>query len=98
MSGFCNYPDFDGVEIGEIAALSGAEQRQRFAGTLTPTLRLAVDGERTRVRGTLDHWAFPSETEPLPPVDDDWSLPAGELDPEPGLTRTTSRREDGPFW
>ena len=98
VSGFLNYPDFDGGAIGEIAALSGEEQRQRFAGTLTPTLRLAVDGERTRVRGTLDHWAFPSEAETLSPVDDDWSRPAEELDPEPGLTRTASRREDGPFW
>jgi len=98
VSGFCNYPEFDGVAIDEIAALSGEEQRQRFAGTLTPTLRVGVDGEETRIHGTLDHWAFPREGEALPPLADDWSLPAGELDPEPGLTRTASRREDGPFW
>jgi len=98
VSGFCNYPEFDGVAIGELAALSGEEQRQRFAGTLTPTLRVAVDGEQTRIQGTLGHWAFPSEGETLPPVDDGWSLPAKELNPEPGLTQTASRRDEGPFW
>ena len=98
VSGFLNYPDFDGGVIGDLAALSGEAQRQRFAGTLTPTLRLAVDGDETRIRGTLDHWALPSADEPVPPVADDWHLPAAELDPEPGLTRTESRREDGPFW
>lgn len=59
---------------------------------------MAVDGEWTRVRGTLGHWAFLSEAETLSLVDDNWSLSAGELNPEQGLTRTASRREGGPFW
>ena len=98
VSGFLNYPDFDGERLAEIAALSGEEQRQRFAGTLTPTLRLAVEGEETRIHGTLDHWAFPSESGTLPPLADDWNLPAEALDRDPGITRTERRRAEGPFW
>jgi len=98
VSGFLNYPSFEGVAIGELGALSGEAQRQRFAGTLTPTLRLAVDTDETRIRGTLDHWAFPRPTESLPRHEDEVRLPTDELDPEPGRTRTASRREDGPFW
>ena len=98
VSGFLNYPGFDGERLEEIAALSGEEQRQRFAGTLTPTLRLSVDGEETRIHGKLGHWAFPSETETLPPLADDWSLPAEALEIEPGRTQTGRRRAEGPFW
>ncbi|MFW5977628.1 MAG: glycoside hydrolase family 68 protein [Halohasta sp.] len=98
VSGFLNYPGFDGERLEEIASLSGEEQRQRFAGTLTPTLRLAVEGEETRIHGDLDHWAFPSGDETLPPVSDDWSLPAEALEREPGITQTERRRAEGPFW
>jgi len=78
--------------------LPGDERRQRFLGTLTPTLRLGIDGEQTQIRGTLDHRALASGAETLSSVGGDWSLPAGELDPEPGVARTASRREDGSSW
>ena len=98
VSGFLNYPGFDGERLDEIAALSGEEQRQRFAGTLTPTLRLAVEDEETRIQGELDHWAFPSAEETLPPLADDWNLPTEALEIEPGRTQTERRRAEGPFW
>lgn len=98
VSSFLNYPSFSGTAIGEIVELSGDERRKQFAGTLTPTLRLAVDGHQTQVQGSLSHWALPSEDLSLPPLDTELSLPAEELDTEPGLTRTDSRREGGPFW
>ena len=98
VSGFLNYPGFNVDRLDEIAALSGEEQRRRFAGTLTPTLRVAIDVEETRIHGTLDHWAFPSGTETLPPLADEWSLPAEALEREPGITRTERRRAEGPFW
>lgn len=97
VSGFLNYPAFSGSALGELAALSGEEQRQRFAGTLTPTLRLAVDGDSTRIRGTLGHWRFPRANETLPPVDELCISPA-DIVSDPGLTRTASRRDEGPVW
>jgi len=98
VSGFLNYPGFDGVAISELGALSGEEQRQRFAGTLTPTLRLALENDQTWVRGSLGHWEFPKPADGLPTLADGLRLPSRELDPQPGLTQMESRREDGPFW
>ena len=98
VSGFLNYPDFRGITIGELGALSGEEQRQRFAGTLAPTLRLAVDNEQTWIQETLDHWAFPTQNESLRQPVDGLNLPAKEYDRKPGFTQAESRREDGPFW
>ena len=70
VQSFLNYHDFAGDSLDAIADLPEAEQRDRFGGTLAPTLRLAVDGDRTRLRGTLDAWRIPTPAEPLPPADD----------------------------
>ncbi len=70
VQSFANYHDFDGRSLDEIADLSPAEQRRRFGGTLSSTVRLAIDGDRTRVRGTLPHWHLPTEDESLPAVGD----------------------------
>ena len=98
VTSFLNYPGFDGDSLDGIAAMSPAEQRRQFAGTLTPTLRLAVDGDRTRIRGSLDHWRLPTPDESLPPVESPWEPPASILDDEPGRTREERRRTDGPYW
>ncbi len=70
VQSFFNYFDFDGESLDEIAGLSADEQLRRFGGTLAPTVRLAVDGDRTRVVGTLDGWRIPLPGEPLPEPDD----------------------------
>ena len=98
VTSFLNYPDFEGDSLDGIAAMSPAEQRREFAGTLTPTLRLAVDGDRTRIRGTLDHWHLPTADEPLPPVDSEWQPSTAAVEIEPGRTEGRSRRTEGPFW
>ena len=70
VQSFFNYFDFDGESLDEVAELPVPEQRRRFGGTLAPTVRLSVDGDRSRVRGTLDHWHLPTADEPLPAPDD----------------------------
>jgi len=70
VQSFLNYYDFAGDSLDAIADLPEAEQRERFGGTLAPTLRLALDGDSTRLRGTLDAWRIPTPDEPLPPADD----------------------------
>ncbi|OYR43846.1 glycoside hydrolase family 68 protein [Halorubrum sp. Hd13] len=69
VQSFLNYHDFGGDSLDAIAELPEAEQRDRFGGTLAPTLRLAVDGDRTRLLGTLDAWRVPTPDEPLPVAD-----------------------------
>jgi levansucrase len=66
VQSFFNYYDFAGQSLDEIADLPDFEQRRRFGGTLGPTVRLGVDGEETRIRGTLAHWHIPSVDETLP--------------------------------
>ena len=66
VQSFFNYFDFDGESLDEIAELSTAEQRRRFGGTLAPTVRLSVNGDRSRILGRLDHWHLPTADEPLP--------------------------------
>ncbi|MFC6864625.1 glycoside hydrolase family 68 protein [Halomicroarcula sp. GCM10025817] len=69
VQSFFNYFDFDGGTLDEIAHLPESEQMRRFGGTLAPTIRVAVDGTRTRIRGTLGHWEIPKDGEALPPTD-----------------------------
>ena len=69
VQSFLNYYDFAGDSLDAIAELPAADQRDRFGGTLAPTLRLAVDGDRTRLLGTLDAWRIPTPEESLPPAD-----------------------------
>lgn len=72
VQSFLNYHDFGGSSLDQIGDLSEAEQKRRFAGTLGPTVRVAVDGQRTRLTGLLDHWHIPTPEESLPPFDPDW--------------------------
>ena len=69
IQSFLNYHDFAGDSLDAVAELPEAEQRDRFGGTLAPTLRLAVDGDRTRLLGALDAWRVPTPDESLPPAD-----------------------------
>ncbi len=74
VQSFFNYFDFDESSLDEIAELPVAEQFRRFGGTLAPTVRLAVSGDRTRVLGTLAHWRMPTPEETLPPTTGvDWA-------------------------
>ncbi|WP_297885613.1 glycoside hydrolase family 68 protein [uncultured Halorubrum sp.] len=70
IQSFLNYYDLAGDSLDAVAEFSEAEQRARFGGTLAPTLRLAVDGDETRLLGTLDAWRIPTPDEPLPPIDE----------------------------
>ncbi|QAU12281.1 glycoside hydrolase family 68 protein [Halorubrum sp. BOL3-1] len=76
VQSFLNYYDFAGDSLDAVAEFSEAEQRARFGGTLAPTLRLAVDGDETRLLGALDGWRVPTRDESLPPVDET-DLPDG---------------------
>jgi len=66
VQSFLNYFDFEGQSLDDIAEFPASEQHRRFGGTLAPTVRLGVDGDATRVTGTLHHWHIPTETESLP--------------------------------
>ncbi len=66
VTSFFNYYDLQGLTLDDVAHLPPEEQQRRFGGTLAPTLRLAVDGDRTHVLGTLDHGHFPLPDEELP--------------------------------
>jgi levansucrase len=66
ISSFFNYFDYDRPSLDDVALLPETEQRRRFGGTLAPTLRLSVEGDRTRIRGKLDHGHLPAESEELP--------------------------------
>jgi len=69
VQSFFNYYDFDADSLDLVSELSEAEQMRRFGGTLGPTLRLDVEGTRTKILGTLDHWEIPLPDEDLPPTD-----------------------------
>ena len=66
VGSFYNYREYAGESLDGIADLSEAEQRRRFGGTLSPTIRVAIDGDRTRITGTLAHWDVPTPAEDLP--------------------------------
>ena len=92
VESFFNYFDFAGDSLDEIAHLTEREQRRRFGGTLGPTIRLTVDGDRTRVLGTLDHWHIPTLNESLPGFDVD--DPAGPVpEDEDGPLGPSARRD-----
>lgn len=66
VSSFFNYYDYDRPSIDDVALLPETEQMRRFGGTLAPTLRLTVDGDRTQVQGKLGHGHLPLGSEGLP--------------------------------
>ena len=67
--GFFNYYDYVGADLDGIADLPESEQFRRFGGTLAPTLRIDIEGDRTAILGTLTHGAVPLPSESLSPVD-----------------------------
>lgn len=67
--GFFNYYDYVGETLDGIAELPESEQFRRFGGTLAPTLRIGLDGDRSELLGTLAHGAVPLPRESLSPVD-----------------------------
>ncbi|RLM59239.1 glycoside hydrolase family 68 protein [Halobellus sp. Atlit-31R] len=89
VQSFYNFREFAGESLDLIADLSAAEQRRRFGGTLSPTLRLDVAGDRTRIHGTLAHWQIPVEGEDLPPAECE-----GSADSPPGSAAAGCGRVD----
>jgi len=66
---FFNYYDYVGATLDGIADLPESEQFRRFGGTLAPTLRIDLDGDRTGLLGTLRHGDVPLPREALEAVD-----------------------------
>ncbi|MFC6903714.1 glycoside hydrolase family 68 protein [Halalkalicoccus tibetensis] len=71
VSGFFNYYDLGGLTLDDVAGLSPDEQLAKFGGTLAPTVRVAIEGDRTRITGTLSHGHIPLESEELPDLPDE---------------------------
>ncbi|MFB6126151.1 MAG: glycoside hydrolase family 68 protein [Halolamina sp.] len=85
---FFNYYDLGGLSLDDVGELPPDEQFRRFGGTLAPTVRVALDGDRTRVRGKLRHGHLPTPDEALPDTlaaavgsDDGDGEPADGYDP-----------------
>lgn len=87
VQNFFNFYDFAGESVDLVGHLPESEQRRRFGGTLGPTVRLALEDDRTRVLGTLDHWHVPTATEPLPDLSPD----------EPGASFTLDGAASGSY-
>ncbi|NHN46911.1 glycoside hydrolase family 68 protein [Halostella sp. JP-L12] len=68
VQSFFNYYDLGDLSLDDVGHLPEEEQLGKFGGTLAPTARLGVDGDRTWIRGTLDHGHVPTEAEDLPPL------------------------------
>ncbi|WP_254766926.1 glycoside hydrolase family 68 protein [Salinilacihabitans rarus] len=68
VSSFFNYYDLGGLGIDDVGTLPGEEQLRRFGGTVAPTMRLRLDGDRTRLLGKLAHWHLPAGDDDLPPL------------------------------
>ncbi|MFC6943002.1 glycoside hydrolase family 68 protein [Salinirubellus sp. GCM10025818] len=92
VNSFFGYFDYDRPSLDEVAQLPESEQFRRFGGTLAPTLRIELDGDRSRIVGTLEHGHIPLGSEPLPdsPFDERAAEPSGYGreggHPEPGGT------------
>ena len=63
---FFNYYDLGPLGIDDVGRLPEDEQKRRFGGSLAPTLRIGVDGDRTEILGALDHGHLPLPSEELP--------------------------------
>ncbi|WP_435062207.1 glycoside hydrolase family 68 protein [Halobaculum sp. EA56] len=66
VTSFFNYYDLEGRTLDQVAELPPEEQFRRFGGTLSPTIRIGLDGDRTRVLGKLAHGHIPLPSEDLP--------------------------------
>lgn len=80
VTSFLNYVDYDRPSMDDVALLSENEQMRRFGGTLAPTVRVGVEGTRTRILGKLEHGHLPLARESLP---DDPFEGAGNADDAP---------------
>ena len=63
-----NYSDLGDLHIDDVGGLPCTDQQRLFGGTFAPTLRLTVDGDRTRLVNVLGHGHFPTKSESLPAV------------------------------
>lgn len=68
VGSFVNYHDFAGASLDELSEFSPEEQQRRFGGSMGPVVRLAVDGDQTRIRGLLDHWRLLTPDQPIESV------------------------------
>jgi levansucrase len=66
VNSFFGYFDYDRPSLDDVALLPESEQFRRFGGTLAPTLRIRLDGDRSRIVRALDHGHIPVRTERLP--------------------------------
>ncbi|MEF8869011.1 MAG: glycoside hydrolase family 68 protein, partial [Haloarculaceae archaeon] len=66
VNSFFGYFDYDRPSLDDVALLPESEQFRRFGGTLAPTLRVRLDGDRSRIVRALDHGHIPVRTERLP--------------------------------
>ncbi|WP_129112805.1 glycoside hydrolase family 68 protein [Halegenticoccus tardaugens] len=92
VTAFFNYFDFDRPSLDDVAHLPESEQLRRFGGTLAPTVRLRLDGRRTRVVGTLDHGHLPLPDEELP---EPWWEPGEDVPVREYLTPPEADAGDG---
>ncbi|WP_458204453.1 glycoside hydrolase family 68 protein [Haladaptatus sp. NG-SE-30] len=69
VTSFFNYYDLGGLHLDEVGHLEPDSQREKFGGTLAPTLSLELRDDRTQIRGELDFGHLPLESEELPSVD-----------------------------
>jgi levansucrase len=66
VESFFGYFDYDRPSLDDVALLPEGEQFRRFGGTLAPTLRIHLDGDRSRVLRALEHGHIPLRSERLP--------------------------------
>jgi len=62
---FFNYHDLAGRDLDAVADLPARRQFETFGGTPAPTLRVGLDGDRTWIRGRLEHGRLPLPGESL---------------------------------
>jgi levansucrase len=90
VNSFFGYFDYDRPSLDDVALLPESEQFRRFGGTLAPTLRVRLDGDRSRIVRALDHGHIPVRSERLP--GSPYGERAGEGDPS---TSGYVRRDGG---
>jgi levansucrase len=66
VTSFFGYFDYDRPTLDDVALLPEEEQFRRFGGTFAPTMRLTLDGDRSRLSGKFAHGFLPLRRESLP--------------------------------
>jgi levansucrase len=90
VESFFGYFDYDRPSLDDVALLPEIEQFRRFGGTLAPTLRVHLDGDRSRIVGALEHGRIPLRTERLP------GSPFAEREEDEGPPSEYVRWDGGP--